>query len=51
MLMAGHSLVKIEKVYASIFEGILGERISTKPVQVDRPFSWLREKPQLKNGG
>jgi hypothetical protein len=50
MLMAGHALVKIEKVYASIFEGILGERISTKPVQVDRPFSWLREKPQLKNG-
>ena len=51
MLMAGHSLVKIEKVYASIFEGILGERISTKPVQVDRPFSWLREKPPLKSGG
>jgi len=51
MLMAGHSLIKIEKVYASIFEGILGERISTKPVQVDRPFSWLREKAPLKSGG
>jgi hypothetical protein len=51
MLMAGHAMVKIEKVYASIFEGILGERISTKPVQVDRPFSWIREKPQLKSGG
>jgi hypothetical protein len=51
MLLAGHAMVKIEKVYASIFEGILGERVSTKPVQVDRPFSWVREKSQLKSGG
>jgi hypothetical protein len=43
MLMAGHCMVKIEKVYGSIFEGILGEKISTKPVQIDRPFSWVRE--------
>jgi len=51
MLMAGHAMIKIEKVYASVFEGILGERVSTKRVQVDRPFSWVREKPQLKSGG
>jgi hypothetical protein len=40
MLMAAHSLVKIDKVYGSVFEGILGEKVSTKPVQVDKPFSW-----------
>jgi hypothetical protein len=41
VLMAGHSLIKIEKVYGSIFEGILGEKISTKPVEVVTPFPWL----------
>jgi len=40
-LMAGHSLVKIEQIYGSIFEGILGERISTKPVEVVTPFPWV----------
>jgi hypothetical protein len=43
MLMAGHSMVKIEKVYGSIFEGILGEKISTKPVEVVTPFPWVKE--------
>ncbi len=42
MLMAAHSMVKIEKVYGAIFEGILGERISTKPVQVVTPFPWVK---------
>jgi hypothetical protein len=42
MLMAGHAMVKIEKVYGAIFEGILGEKISTKPVEVVTPFSWVR---------
>ena len=45
MLLAGHALVKIEKVYGAVFEGILGERISTKPVQVVTPFPWLNKKP------
>jgi hypothetical protein len=40
-LMAAHSMVKIEKVYGTVFENILGERISTKPVEVVRPFSWM----------
>lgn len=44
MLMAGHSLVKIENVYGAIFEGILNEKITTKPVQVVSPFPWVREK-------
>lgn len=44
MLMAAHSMIKIEKIYASIFEGILGERISTKPVEVVTPFPWVNRK-------
>lgn len=42
MLMAGHSMAKIESVYGSIFEGILGEKISTKPVEVVTPFPWVK---------
>lgn len=43
VLLAGHSMAKIEKLYASIFEGILGEKISTKPVEVVTPFPWVKE--------
>lgn len=43
-IMAAHSMVKIEKVYGTVFENILGEKISTKPVQVDSPFSWVNKK-------
>ena len=32
---------QIEKLYGSVFEGILGERITTRPVEVVSPFSWL----------
>lgn len=46
MLMAGHCMVKIEKVYGTIFQDILGERISTKPVQVVTPFPWLNNQEQ-----
>jgi hypothetical protein len=37
MLMAAHCMDKIEKLYGSIFEGILGERISTRPVEIVNP--------------
>jgi hypothetical protein len=40
ILLAAHCMAKIEKVYASVFEGILGERVTTQPVQVDNPFPW-----------
>jgi hypothetical protein len=43
VLMAGHAMAKIETVYGSIFEGILGEKISTKPVVVVTPFPWVKE--------
>ena len=42
MLLAAHSMTKIEKVYASVFEGILGERVSTRPVEIVNPFPWRR---------
>jgi hypothetical protein len=42
-LMAAHSMVKIERVYGAIFEGILGEKITTKPVEVVTPFPWREE--------
>jgi len=42
MLMAGHSMKKIEQVYGTVFENILGEKISTKPVDVVTPFPWLK---------
>jgi hypothetical protein len=43
MLLAAHALTKIEKLYGSIFEGILGEKVTTKPVEVVTPFPWIRE--------
>jgi len=48
MLLAAHSMIKIEKIYASIFEGILGERNSTKPVEVVTPFPWVHHKGKLR---
>jgi hypothetical protein len=39
-LMAAHAMGKIETIYGSIFEGILGERISTRPVEIIDPFPW-----------
>jgi hypothetical protein len=41
VIMAAHAMVKIEKVYGTVFENILGEKISTKPVEVVTPFPWL----------
>ena len=40
-IMAAHSLVPIERVYGTVFENILGEKISTKPVDVVQPFTWV----------
>lgn len=41
-LLAAHALVKIEALYGSVFEQILGERVSTKPVEVVTPFPWVQ---------
>ncbi len=42
-ILSAHSMKKIETIYGSIFEGILGERVSTKPVIVDSPFPWVTQ--------
>lgn len=44
MLMAGHAMAKLELVYGTVFQDILGERISTKPVQVVTPFPWVNNR-------
>jgi hypothetical protein len=38
-LMAAHAGRKIEQLYGAVFQGILGEKVSTKPVQADSPFT------------
>jgi hypothetical protein len=43
VLMAAHSLKKIEDMYGAVFQGILGEQISTQPVQVVTPFPWVNK--------
>lgn len=43
-LLAAHALQPIDKLYASVFEGILGEKVSTQPVQVVTPFPWRKER-------
>jgi hypothetical protein len=45
-IMAAHCMVKIENVYGTIFENILGEKISTKPVEIQTPFPWVKERKQ-----
>jgi hypothetical protein len=40
-LMAAHCMGKIKTLYGTVFENILGEKISTKPVEVVGPFSWM----------
>jgi hypothetical protein len=50
-LLAAHGMAKIETVYGSIFEGILGERITTRPVEVVDPFPGRgKNKVVLPNG-
>jgi hypothetical protein len=44
LLLAAHSMVKIEKIYGSVFENILGEKVSTKPVEVVSPFPWTKKR-------
>jgi hypothetical protein len=44
MLLAAHAMDEIENLYGTIFQDILGEKISTKPVEVVTPFPWVKEK-------
>lgn len=40
-ILAAHALIPIERVYGTVFENVLGEKISTKPVDVVKPFTWV----------
>jgi len=51
MLLAGHGLGKIETLYGTVFENILNEKISKKPVEVDTPFPWRPERGNLNRKG
>ena len=42
-MLAAHGLAKIGTVYGTVFEGILGERVSTKPVDIVTPFPWVKK--------
>ena len=44
MLLAAHAMGKIETIYGSVFEGILGEKVTTKPVEIVTPFPWRTAK-------
>ena len=48
MLLAAHSLKRIETLYGSIFEGILGEKVSTRPVEVVTPFPWVAQRAAVR---
>jgi hypothetical protein len=41
LILAAHAMTKIENVYGTVFENILGEKISTKPVEIVSPFPWV----------
>ena len=42
MILAAHGMTKIENLYGTVFENILGEKISTKPVEIVSPFPWVK---------
>ncbi len=42
-LLAAHAGAKIESLYGAVFQGILNEKVTTKPVQVKTPFTWVKE--------
>jgi len=44
VLLAAHAMGQIERLYGSVFEGILGERITTRPVEIVDPFPWVARK-------
>jgi hypothetical protein len=50
-ILAAHSMAKIENVYGTIFENVLGEKISTKPVETATPFPWRAERNLKKSAG
>ncbi len=44
LLLSAHCMDKIETLYGTVFQDVLGEQISTKPVEIVNPFPWVDEK-------
>jgi hypothetical protein len=42
-LLAAHAGAKIETLYGTVFQGILNEKVTTKPVEIKTPFPWRKE--------
>jgi hypothetical protein len=42
-LLAAHAAAKIETIYGAVFQGILNEKVTTRPVQVNTPFPWRKD--------
>jgi hypothetical protein len=42
-LLAAHAGAKIEQLYGAVFQGVLNEKVTTKPVQIKTPFPWRKE--------
>jgi hypothetical protein len=42
-LLAAHAGAKIESLYGAVFQSILNEKVTTKPVQIKTPFPWRKE--------
>jgi hypothetical protein len=42
-LLAAHAGARIENMFGAVFQGILNERVTTKPVQIKNPFPWRKE--------
>jgi hypothetical protein len=49
-LLSAHCMSKIEDVYGAVFQGILGERITTRPVEVVTPFATWSNAQRAKGG-
>jgi hypothetical protein len=42
-LLAAHAGAKIETLYGAVFQGILNEKVTTRPVEIKNPFPWRKE--------
>jgi hypothetical protein len=42
-LLAAHGAAKIESLFGAVFQGILNEKVTTKPVEIKTPFPWRKE--------
>jgi hypothetical protein len=42
-LLTAHGGAKIETLYGAVFQGILNEKVTTKPVEIKTPFPWRKD--------